>query len=221
MNWPEERSEQLKLVAVFAILAIAAIYVAATYGVGPLLNTQQQHRDRTAQLEDLLWRAERDIGQIPRNRETNREVVEEILEQAADGRFVLRSNLGNYLLVARDIVVTQGRRLGLRVDNVREITPPSPDLLRRRDEPPPEPDRWFKPYTVAVTLECGLIDLGQLLEALENGNPLLAITALDITARPAHPERHAVSFNVTWPIWADEAWPDILIRQLAMEDEDR
>lgn len=220
MNWPEERSEQLKLVAVFAILAIAAIYVAAMYGIAPLLNTQQQHRDRTEQLEDLLWRAERDIDQIPRNRELNREVVDEILALAADGRFVLRSNLGNYLLVARDIVVTKARRLGLRIDNVREITPPSPDLLRRRDGPPPEPDRWFKPYTVAVTLECGIIDLGRLLEALESENPLLGVTALDIAARPAHPERHTVSFHATWPIWADEAWPDILIRQLATETEE-
>jgi len=221
MNWPEERPEQLKLVAIIAIFSIAAIYLAFMYGIAPLQNRQQQYLERTAQLEDLLWRAERDIEQIPRNRETNREVVEAILALASDGRYVLRSNLGNYELVARDLVITQARRLGLHIDTVREITPPSPDLLRRRDGPPPEPDQWFKPYTVAFTLQCGLLDLARLLEKLESENPLLCITALEVIAQSEQPERHRISFHTTWPIWADEAWPDILTRQLATEDEGR
>lgn len=219
MNLPEDRSERIKLLAIVVLLTIAAIYLLAMFGIGPLLQKQQARRDRQEMVEDLLWRAERDIDLLPHNRTANHTVLKEIFELTEVNRYVLRSNLGNFLLVARDIVITRARQLGLQIDNVSELTPPSLDKLRRREGPPPEPEHWFKPYTVAVTLECGLPDLTRLLSALESENPLLCITALDITARPGHPERHAISFNVTWPIWTDEDWPPILVRQLVEEED--
>ncbi len=218
MSLPENKSERTKLLAIIVILSIAALYVGYTFGLAPLLKNRGNGANRQKELADLLWQAERDIELLPRNRTMNQELVTTVLAASEEQRHVLRPNLGNYLLVAKDIVQQHANRLGLRLATVSEAAAPDVVRARRTDEPAPDLKFWFVPYTINVTLAESFPNTVLLIRAMEEENPLLCITRLDVVAQPnVDPERHLVSMDVTWPVWADDTAPERLRRQLDTE----
>lgn len=222
MSLPEDKSERTKLIAIVVILSIAALYVGYTFGLAPLLKNRSDGATRRQELTDLLWQAERDIELLPRNRTLNHELVKEILATSETQQHVLRPNLGNYLLVAKDIVQRHANRLDLVLTSVSETAPPDVVRVRKTDEPAPEIKFWFVPYTVNVTFAHGFRHTVLLIRALERENPLLCITRMDVIAQPGvDPERHLVSMDITWPVWADDTAPDRLRKQLTAERTSR
>ncbi len=215
MKLPADKAERNKLLAVVVILLVACIYVAYTFGLGPLLSNRKRDAQRRVELIDLLWQAERDIELLPHNRKTNQDLATAILKASDEEQHVLRPNLGNYLLVAKDTIRTHADRLGIRLGTVTETAPPVVARARKTDEPAPDLKTAFVPYTVNVTLTEGFQAVARLVRALEEDNPLLCVTRLDIVGQPDRsPRQHLISMDVTWPVWADETAPDRLREQL-------
>jgi len=218
MKLPSDKNERNKIFMVIGIAVAAIGYGVYTFGVNPLMAKRQATYARISELEELLWQGRRDINMIPQNRRQNCKLLSEILETSETKRQIIRPNLGNYLLVAADIVGRHAEPLGLKIDTINQMTPThrQPVAGAKRDPNGPR----FRVYTVNVSLSAGLSDLAMLIGALERDNPYLCISRLGVIGDATTPEKHNVSFDVQWPIWIDASHP----MQLAVEklnDEER
>ncbi len=199
MKLPTDKAERTKILMIIGIAVIGVGYVAYSFGLSPLLAKQRATSARITELEDLLWRGKNDINMIPINLKQNCETLEQILDISEVKRQILRPSLGNYLLVASDIVESRADALNLKIDKINE-TIARKNMPRTGVTTNPNAPR-FMPYAVNVSLACGLADLVQLVRALEEDNPYLCITRLGVIENTQTPESHAVSFDIQWPIW--------------------
>ncbi|MBT3193030.1 MAG: hypothetical protein HN341_10785 [Verrucomicrobia bacterium] len=219
MKLPADKNERTKILLLIGIGVAAIGYGVYMFGLSPLLAKRKATQARIAELEDLLWKGRKDIDMVPQYLKQNGEVLDQILQVSEVKRQILRPNLGNYLLVAADIIGHNADVLDLNIDSINETS-----AMNRTGAPNASADTdgpRFKPYTVNVTLTCGLGDLVRLLAALETENPYLCITRLGVIGRSDSPERHAISFDVQWPIWEDNAHPMRLAAERLSDKEKR
>ncbi len=156
---------------------------------------------------------------MPRNIARNRDLIDHLLDVSEARRHILRPNLGNYLLVATDIIEQAADALGLEVDSIDETTPVGAHVSSHGEADPNGPR--FKAYNVNVTLSCSLHDLVRFIRRLEEANPYLCITRLGVIARPATPEVHAASFDIEWPVWVENRHPVRLAAERLADEEPR
>jgi hypothetical protein len=220
MKLPDDKNERDKMLILIAIGVAATLYCSYRFGVKPLLARRAAARARIVEVEDLLFRAGNDIALVPQYLKQNRVVLNHILEISEEERHILRPNLGNYLLVATDIVTAQTDKLGLEVESIAETLAVERPARKADKTADPNAPR-FIPYTVNVSLSCSLIELIRLTRALEDENPYLCITRLGVLGQPDNPERHAISFNIQWPIWADHTHAMRLAAERLSDEERR
>jgi hypothetical protein len=216
MKLPEDKAERNKMLGLIGIGVIALAYVTFAFGISPFFQKQNAAEIRISELDDSLWKSKKDIRNAPLNLEKNNELLTRILEVSENRRHILSPSLGNYLLVATDIISRHADAVGITIESIRETRPTNSQLPEGHDPNGPR----FKPYTVNVNLTCNFIELMKLIEALETANPYLCITRMGIFGRAKDIEQHAVSFDVQWPAWIDNDLP----LQLAAEqlsDEER
>jgi hypothetical protein len=216
MKLPEDKTERNKILILILIGVAAVGYGGHMFLIAPFLQDRKDTEAHITELEDKLWRARKDIDITHHNLERNREAVNHILEVSETKRQILRPNLGNYLLVAADIVGRHADALNLEIESINETAAPS--TTAPVDEADPNAPR-LKAYAVNVSLTCGLHDTLKLLRAIETENPYLCITRLGVIGRPQSPTEHAVSFDIQWPIWADPTYPVRLAAERLADEE--
>ncbi len=216
MRLPEDKKERKKILILIAIGIGAIGYVGYMFVLSPFLLKQQQAATHVSEFEDKLRRASKDIDMTPRNLEKNTAAISHILEISDIKRQILRPNLGNYLLVADDIIGRHADALGLEIDSISETAASGAPISDDADANGPR----LKAYSVNVSLSCSLHDVYALLRAIESENPYLCITRLGVIGQPQTPTEHAVSFDVQWPIWADPTHPVRLAAE-RMSDEEK
>lgn len=203
---PKERNQILVLIGLVAVGLCVGIF----FAFKSLTTSKQVMRDRIEELEGKIQKADLKIKRMVADKRDNDIAVKEILE--ISNKHILASVLGNYQLVARDILDGYARELGLKMEPVRE--------LGQGAIPYPGGDSAFMGYTARVTLFCGMHDLVKFLNKLETGNPYLCVTGISITQQSdKDPDRHIVSFEVQWPIWAKPEMKDKLNEQLKDDSE--
>lgn len=216
MKLPEDKTERNKILILIAIGVMFVGYGGHMFVLTPFLQGRQETQASVAELEEKLWRARQDIDITPHNLERNREAVSHILEISETRRQILRPNLGNYLLVAADIIGRHADTLGLEIESINETvaTGPAP----RGGEVDPNAPR-LRAYSVNVSLTCGMHDAVRLLRSIEVENPYLCITRLGVIGRLESPTEHAVSFDIQWPIWVDPTYPVRLAAERLADEE--
>lgn len=226
---PDNPADRKKVIAALCIGGLGFVYLVFTFGIQPYLAGMQTRRARVVELEDSIWRAQNDLNSVDRNLEQNAQVVKDLLSASESLRYILRPSLGNYLLVATEIINTAAAGLHLSIDNVSEVPrPPAPPAKSKETpasskdkETPPSAAARFAPYTVNVSLTGGLHPLIQFLNRLESANPYIILPRMVIMEQSEiDPERHFVSLHIQWPTWVDDDHPRRLEAEL-IADEDR
>lgn len=198
---PKERNQILVLIGLVAIGVCVGIF----FGFKQLASAKKNVAQSIEETETELKKADAKIKRMAVDKVDNDAAVKEILD--ISDKYILTSVLGNYQLVARDILESASRELGLKIEPVRE--------LGQGTIPYPSGPGDFKTYTARVSMNCGMHDLIKYLHKLESENPYLSITGISITERTVQSkDEHQVSFEVQWPIWGDPAVKDKLEVQL-------
>ena len=219
MKLPEDKNERNKMLGLIGIGILGLAYVVFTFGLSPFFQKQATAEARITELGDMLWRSKKDIQNAPLHLKQNDKVLTHVLNVSEKKRQILRPSLGNYLLVATDIITGHADAAGLTIDTINTTTVIQNDKNSKPDERAPNAPR-FQPYAVNISLNCNLLDLMKLFNALESSNPYLCVTRMGVFNNPDDFEKHAVSFDVEWPIWLDNDMP-LKLSAEKFSDEER
>lgn len=210
---PDNPEDRKKALAAIAVGGLALLYVLFTYGVQPYRASLAARREQIAELEDKLWRAQKDIDGMASAREKNNAIVARILKASEVDNHILRPSLGNYLLVATDLINRAAAGLDVQIDTINELPRASANKAKASAN-------RFAPYTVNLSIKSGLHDLARFLQRLESGNPYLTVTRLIVMEQSAeNPEHHFTSLHLQWPIWGDEEHPQRLQAEQIADEE--
>jgi hypothetical protein len=207
MQLPNDKQQRIKI-AIVAVLATTLVLLGLWQGVlNPLSRSRKAKNARLVECQESIQQAREEIRAAARQFKLNMENVQAIKE--VSDKYVLHPILGNYLLGATEIIERQARSLGLQMEPVRETgisEIPSP----RSSKAP----NALKSYTVRVSLDASYHDVVRFLREIENSNPYVSTVSLAIVGQPeTNPEKHKVTFEVQWPIWADPETPSSLQQQ--------
>jgi hypothetical protein len=218
MKLPRDRKERIKVFALLAAGLILAIYGVVTFAARPLMKSVQARRERIQILQKDLEKAQLQIVQMQKGKESNVLIVRDLARLSGDGGMILNPRLGNYLLSAQEIINDHARNCGLTVDAVRELglsgLQPQEDNAKAAKKKKPG-KQLFQAYSAQVVMNCGIHDLTRLLGAIETSNPYLCVSSIDIAAQASSPDKHTVTFQVQWPVWENEEQKSRIERQNA------
>lgn len=211
MKLPEDSEERKKILLLIGIGVITLGYVGFNFVLSPYFKSKKARQAQIEKVERKIWLAKRDIHMIPENLDKNNNIISEILDVSDNKRQILKPDIANhYLLPARNVIEQQAQRMNLSITEIREIPHHKPP--NGNDEEDPNGPR-FEPYTVNVSLQCSFYEFSQLLKALEDNNPYLCITRIGVIGQPDNVMKHAVTFDVEWPVWIDVKQPIKLVAQ--------
>ena len=214
---PADKGERKKILFMIGLFSVGILYAIVAFGIVPFRARVRADRDRLAELEDLLWQAERDIQQIPRNRDRMIETIDHLLRISQTEQYILQPRLGNYLLVAEAILEEISEQVGVPLHNIRETSGPPPQRDDSRNELPA-----FWPYAVSFSLETSIHDLLRFVHALQNDNPYITILNITVSSgSPNGPASHVVNATVQWPVWKDVERPNRLSAERLTADEEQ
>lgn len=208
MKLPENKQERTKILALILVGVGMGLYIIVSFGVKPLLKSRAKKQARIEELKQEIEKVDKKVKLMARDEKLNRETIREIKEISDE--HVLQPRLGNYLLVAAEIIEGFAAKLGIPLQG---IVPIGPSEIRPISGNASDP--VLKAYTVRVTLESSYGEMTRLIQEIESDNPLLCAVNVGIAGRPKeNPEKHKISFDVQWPTWVDPELPVKLADQL-------
>lgn len=214
---PEDPAERKKILVLIGIFGMGFLYLLVQFALLPYFAAIRSNKERLVELEELIWKAERDIQQASPNRQRNQDNIERILDISETKRHILRPSLGNYLLVAESILHNTAEQTSITIEGIREV-PSSPPARATGKAAAQAPVLW--PYTVNLTFQAGLHDVTRFVHILQNQNPYLAITSMVIQGGGArNPGQHSINMMIQWPIWRDPDHPNRLSAELLADGE--
>ena len=215
MRLPENKESRQKVLALIALGIVAVAYGIWVGVYDPLRRGKDEAKVKISQLEEDLRTARL---QIQRTGETQKELLEVARSLLTHSeKEMLQPRLGNYLLQAREILTESGKSAGVQYFSVTEVGLVDMPLLPKKTNS--VATVAVRAYSARVTAECGTDSLVNWLGLLEEGNPLIAISHITISAQPENVQKHVVRFEVQWPVWIDPAMRERVIQQAAELDE--
>lgn len=208
MKLPTNSKDKLKWFGLITGASVIVLYGTFMGLIRPMRHRTREGSEQLVKLERQIRTARRQVQTVLNERESNLQVLADILELTGASGYVLRARLGNYLLSSTEAVERCARNVGVEVDSIREVAISALPKSRNDGE------NFFNAYTVRIGLECGLHDLIRFLNELENSNPFLCVSTVTIVGQAPSPARHDISMEVQWPIWVDEEVPGRLREQL-------
>ena len=205
MKLPEDRKERVKVLSLVAIGVVAVLNGLFAGVLRPHIRKQNDRRTRIAELTEQMEKGRRNISRMVKGQRRNMEVLRDILYVADEKGYILMPRLGNYLLGATEIIESSMQRAGLSGFEVREV-----GILQLPQPPTETVERALKSYSVHIDMECGIHDLVRLLQIIEEENPYVCISGINVEGQVGKPAAHRVGFDVQWPIWVDFETPDAL-----------
>jgi len=212
MNLPEDKQERQKIFILMGIGAVVVCYVGYMFGMLPVIKKHNETIAATEKLEQNLARADRTIKMVPKYFKQNGDIISRILDISENKLQVLHPNLGNYLLVAGEIVNRHADELNITIESITEVAVPKKAVRKNKKDENPDEAR-FTPYIVNISIECSFSDLQKLIKAIEDENPYSSITRLSIIGQPDNVLKHLINFNLQWPTWIDNKQPIKLTAQ--------
>jgi hypothetical protein len=208
MKLPDDKKERTKILLLIAIGAVAVLY-----GIfSGIMMGQKSMNERVAKIEQLqekLRKSELTVKRLNSDLLSSSNSLSELHDIANVRGWVLKDRLGNFLLGATEVVEEQAKAAGALIGPIKEG---GISQIPQGDNP--VATNTFHIYTANVQMEGGVHALLRLLRGLESNNPYLCVSAVSITAQRGKPEKHAITFDVQWPIWADPKGPSKLEEQV-------
>ena len=218
-KWPENKQDQIKYIALIAIGAVVVVVLLVMFAINPFIKAKRDHVAGLTELTTKIENAQKEIEKKPFELKRNTEALNKIL-QISDAH-MLKPVLGrNYLLGATPIIERHVKALSIAM-----AKPPSEvgigDVVQPQTVKKGAPLPAVKTYTARVNLKCSYADVVRIVRALESENPYITIAGLSIVGTPAtDPENHNVTFDIQWPIWADEETSASIRQQLKKSSEE-
>lgn len=199
MKLPTDKKERNKVLMLVGVGAAAVLYVLFQV-ISGTVRSRSKAIDTIAELDTKLKESRRDIAEGKNDREKNEDILAAL--QAKSNRHFLHPGLGkNYLLGVTATLEQMSARTGVPIQSITErglLTVPNPEM-----------PNLLKTYSVGIYLLCGYEDALRLVKEIENSNPLVCVSDLDITGNAGRdPENHTIRFDVLWLTWGDESVRD-------------
>jgi hypothetical protein len=196
MKLPEGRKERIQTIVLVAIGATAVVYAVIQLGIVPLFESRRRTAEQLQQLVEKLNKAGVELKYAPSTRRDFERVVSDV--GMITSNHVVHPVLGSYLLAVRETLDTAARRAEFRVGSVRD--------LGIREFPGKNRDgseHTFKAYSVEMSGLGGYHQLLNLIRILEEQNPYLSVTEINVAGRLEDPEQHRMSVRIEWPTKAE------------------
>ena len=197
MKLPEDKAERKK-VLVLILIGIGAVgFISVRFGLIPLFTRIKLKQANIITFQTERQAARDEVHHMTEIEAKNYQVVREIKE--ITDSFLLHPMHRSYRIPALEEIKKHATTVSLDVE-VREtaIALAMPRLFGTASP------NALKSYISQVSLECSYHDLISFLAEIEKDNPYLSVIALSVKGQPSvDPEKHAVSFNLQWPIWVD------------------
>ncbi len=213
MKLPEDKTERAKVLFVAVVGGVAMIY-GAIFGIGnPIVSQTRESKERKQKLTDDVTQAKAMAKRIQTIRTENAAVLREISEVVS--QYLLRDTHGNFLIGARRLIQQAAGTNAAAVMAVEEV---GVSVLDRSDDP--EKKNVFKAYTARVVVRSGYTQFTRIVRQLEEANPYLCVSQLDILPDEKDRLRHQIGFYVQWPIWSSRLAEEEWARQMAEQARD-
>ncbi|MCK5529339.1 MAG: hypothetical protein KAI74_06615 [Kiritimatiellae bacterium] len=197
MKLPDTKKERIQTIALIIIGIVFVIYVSGSYAIKPIINKRTEQLNRIEEVKSEIEMVQNVIRIVKSSQRLNNSVVAEIIQLTETSNYVMKARLGNYLIGATEIIETVAKRHEIEITSIREL--PITDVPNTNKARNP-----FRLYNIRVNIECGMHDLISLLKDIEESNPYLSISAIEIMGGVASSGEHVTSFSVQWPIWRDD-----------------
>lgn len=195
----DEPVDRKKLIILLLIGGVFLFYVGRQYVVRPIVAGRAAAAKERAALEKNIREAETSIRLIEQTRRNAADQMVALARDVLTGDYALVPRHNNYQIVAEEGVHRWCEEAGVVLTRFQGGRPESVPTSARRTTPVA-----LRAYRGQVTIACSLADTIRLIKVIEDNNPLAAISRLSISAQPADPECHNVSFSVQWPTWSNE-----------------
>ncbi len=184
------KKEQMQMLIMGAILAAGALFAAVNFLLAPMINNWKKHTAQTLVLQAKLDAARA----VVRGRaDILARLTEERRRLAELTPYLPLPVLGNYLLGMNEQVRQWAAASALDIVSV----------LDEGTIPLETSEKLCQVYAVRVAAEGNLSALAGFLAKMEEENPMVAVSALSISARPEHPNRHDIRLVLDWLVWRD------------------
>ncbi len=196
MKWESMNQQQKQKVILGVILGIGCLVALKQFVLTPFLNKRAANREEYETLKSKLDKAA--------TAAKNEFVLSEKLE--ASTKELL--NIANELVPSSDNPLSwvtrklyaQARLVGVDIESVSEA-----DGGLQTFELKEQAQRAFKPYGVRLMTQCTYAQLVNLVRLLEDNNPYLSVSGINISSQLGSANRHQVTILVEWPFWKDPA----------------
>ncbi len=230
MKLPDDPKERKQLMILGAIMAAGLLFGVFKGADALLLSKKVDAEKKVEELEHKIRKAQKQIKRMNSMDKMNLDLIKEIKTVSSD--YILRDQLGSYLLVAQEQMEDAARNSKTTIAPVQEIgigkmpaPPPQQQFSAEGKELPMGPPATYalRHYTARITVENGLHDMIRIIKEAERVNPYFCVSGIEIIAQEETPGKHEMTFDAQWPIWDDNEnnhmTVDILAR-LREEDED-
>ncbi|MBT3294433.1 MAG: hypothetical protein HN919_13330 [Verrucomicrobia bacterium] len=208
MKLPDDKQQRVKIFVMIGLGAALVVLGIVQGIINPLRTSRANRMVRMEECQRGVERARKEIKKAARSFTHRMETLDSI--KRASDQYILHPVLGNYLLEATGIIEAHASALNIAIDPVREVA--ISDIPRNANA---KKDRLLKAYTVRVNLVAPYHDAFAMMREIENQNPYVCITSVMIRPRTGVDiERHSISIEVQWPVWADPEFPAEIEEQL-------
>jgi hypothetical protein len=198
MNLPKGRKERIQLLVFVVIVATIVVYLGLRMGLQPMLKGREEARKELDELVRKLDRTKMEFRYLPQTQIEHSAALSNLNAIAAE--YVLQPVLGSYLIGVTEPVESAARMCGLEIASVVEVGFHSMPTEKKRDGS----SFAYRTYSVQVTGTGTFDELVAFLRLMEQRNPYLCVSSMDILARADNPERHRVMLRLDWPIRAEQ-----------------
>lgn len=203
----QKAKEKKQMLMLIGIVSIGLIYALGRFVISPLFAVGDEAQTESQDQEFQLQKAKRLLN---KRADFDKEI------EGLSGE--IRKVTALYLPPDEDALswVTStlnqsAREVGLTIEWVEEVQKSVVDRTRRganvKKGSDPVADalnsRSFRPYVVRVLTVSSYERCRQLMNELEEGNPYLCISQVEVLSQPASVESHRFTFVVEWPQWID------------------
>lgn len=183
-------TQQMQFVIMGVLLACGVLFAVINFVVVPMITEWKANLKKTREIQAKL----EDERAVIKTRQDVQRQLDEAQEKICQlSEHIPLPVLGNFLLGMEERIRAGVKDLDVQISQVAHQ-----DILELEDT-------GFKVYRVRVTAQVGFQPLIRLFQNLQDSNPLLSISGLTILSREDTPEKHEVSFTVSWLIWVDPA----------------
>jgi len=206
MKLPEDKKQRtqiLVLIGIGVLAFIIALFQMPVIGIIPIMKSKKEKQEKIEKLDVDIGKANKEIKQQERDKVENLDTLQKIKDLA--DKYVLVPELGNYEIPAANYIDAIARKLNLKIDSKRQ-----------QGISPETAQKFFQTFSLRISLECSYDNAVKMIKEVEAGNPLISVANIAITGQPAPKiEQHLVSFDVQWPVWAEQETPARIAKQLS------